>query len=220
LAFSGAVALAADADGLVAQYHFDEGKGTAVADSSPFKNVGEAKGGVAWAQGVSGTALSFNGADAYVEVPATASLDLKNGTIEAWVFARVPSGGICFAPTGAWEDERFVCAFGFRDPPRMMVTVADGKAFAAQEGGALPLKQWCHVAATCDGTNIVYYLNGAVVLSGAQTVTPVTKGIPLTIGKDCGLAPDFFDGLIDEVSVYNRALTAAEVAQHAKKYAK
>ena len=91
LALSGAVALAADADGLVAQYHFDEGQGGTVADSTPNKNIGSLKGEVAWVKGVSGMALSFSGTDGYVEVPPSASLDLKNGTIEILSLERKPA---------------------------------------------------------------------------------------------------------------------------------
>lgn len=214
------ITLAADADGLVAHYAFDEGQGLAVDDSTPNKNAGQIKGDTAWVKGISGMALSFNGTNGYVEVPASDSLDLKNGTIEAWVYARTSSGGISFAPSGRWEDQRFVCSLGFREPPLLCVAVGDGKAYNVSQGGVLPVKQWCHVAVTCDGKSIVYYLNGAALMSVRQTVTPVTKGVPLAIGKDCGLGPDFFNGIIDEVSVYNRALSADEIAKRATTYAK
>ena len=83
-----AVVTAAPPVGLVAAYGFDEGTGTAVADSSGNGNGGTVSGAT-WAVGKFGTALSFDGVNDIVNVADSASLDLTTGmTIEAWLLPR------------------------------------------------------------------------------------------------------------------------------------
>ena len=76
----------ADDDGLVAEWHFDEGSGSVLVDSSGNGNDGVINGAT-WVGGVSGSALSFDGVDDYVEVPHDSSLDFGYGdlSISSWM---------------------------------------------------------------------------------------------------------------------------------------
>ena len=81
----------------------------------------------------------------------------------------------------------------------------------ALRGPALPLRRWSHLAMTWDGSVMRVYANGAQVASHALAgAAPVSDG-PLRIGGNA-IWPEFFKGVIDEVRVYDRALSAAEIA--------
>jgi hypothetical protein len=73
-------------NGLVGYWSFNEGAGTAAMDSSGNGNTGTLINGPTWVSGKSGTALSFDGADDYVEIPETQSLNLSSAlTVSAWI---------------------------------------------------------------------------------------------------------------------------------------
>ena len=74
----------------------------------------------------------------------------------------------------------------------------------------LPLNTWTHLAATYDGATLRFYVNGVQVSSLAQTGSIVTSSNPLQIGGD-SIYGQYFEGTIDEVRVYNVALTAAQI---------
>jgi Concanavalin A-like lectin/glucanases superfamily len=74
----------------------------------------------------------------------------------------------------------------------------------------LALNTWTHIATTYDGTSQRLYINGVLVATKAQTGTIAAGNQPLRIGGN-NVSGEFFQGLIDEVRVYNRALSAAEI---------
>jgi concanavalin A-like lectin/glucanase superfamily protein len=79
------------------------------------------------------------------------------------------------------------------------------------EGTAgLPLNTWSHLAATYDGATLRLYVNGAQVSSRALTGAMRVTGQPLRIGGNAVWA-EWFSGRIDEVRVYSRALSAAQI---------
>ena len=75
---------------------------------------------------------------------------------------------------------------------------------------ALPINAWSHIAATYDGATLRLYLNGTLVSSQARTGAIATSTNPLQIGGD-SIYGQFFQGAIDEVRIYNRALAQAEI---------
>jgi hypothetical protein len=75
---------------------------------------------------------------------------------------------------------------------------------------ALPTNTWTHLAVTYDGAALRLYVNGVQVASLAQTGHLVTSANPLQIGGD-SLYGQYFQGTIDEVRIYNQALSASEI---------
>ncbi len=69
---------------------------------------------------------------------------------------------------------------------------------------------WTHLATTYDGTTQNLYVNGALVASRPQAGAVVTAPNPLHIGGD-SIWGEYFSGIIDEVRIYNRALSQAEI---------
>jgi len=83
---------------------------------------------------------------------------------------------------------------------------------AARGTASLPINTWSHIATTYDGANQRFYVNGILVgtTPGAGSIT-VSNGA-LRIGGNNSSTGEFFQGFIDEVRIYNRALSAADIA--------
>lgn len=75
---------------------------------------------------------------------------------------------------------------------------------------ALPLNTWTHLALTYDGAMLRFYVNGVVVSSSPETFFLTRSTNPLCIGGD-PTQGQFFSGIIDELRVYNLALSAAQI---------
>jgi hypothetical protein len=199
--------------GLVAAYGFNAGAGTTAADASGQQNTGAISGAQWVAQGRYGAALRFDGVDDMVRVADAASLDLTSGmTLEAWVqpttlsgwrsvIMKEVSGGLAYT----------LYAHDNAPKPAAYVRIAGKTASDATSGtAALPLNTWSHLAATYDGATLRLYVNAVQVASRAVSGSIVTSANPLNVGGN-SVWGEYFSGLIDEVRVYSRALTAAEV---------
>ncbi|PYM89328.1 MAG: hypothetical protein DME04_26625 [Candidatus Rokuibacteriota bacterium] len=201
--------------GLVAAYGFSEGAGPTVADGSGNNNTGTLGSGVTWtAAGRYGSALVFNGAG-YVTVPNATSLQLTNGmTLSAWIYpTAVPTN---WATTVMKEQpNEFVYVLYAGSPAnRPNVYINQGPGTSTEHGfagpSALPLSAWSHLASTYDGTTLRLYVNGVQVGSQAVGGPIATSTGALRIGGN-GVWNEYFQGRIDELRVYNRALSAAEI---------
>jgi glucose/arabinose dehydrogenase/PKD repeat protein len=203
------------ATGLVAAYGFNEGAGTTVADASGTGNAGTTSGTTWNSGGRFGSALSFNGSSASVAVPNRASLDLNSGmTLEAWLRPTALNGGVGGWRTVLFKERGGGMGYGLYandDGARPAVHVDINGEQRTRGTGQLALNTWTHLAATYDGATLRLYVNGSEVSSKAQTgPIPATTG-PLKIGGNA-VWGEWFAGLIDEVRLYNRALTAGEIA--------
>jgi chitodextrinase len=191
---------------LVAAYAFNEGAGTGVADASGSGNGGSI-GSATWvAAGKFGNALSFNGSNAHVTVNDSASLDLTTAmTLEAWVFPATAAGWRDVIYKGA-DDIYYLEGSSDSGAP------ATGGTFTTALKGttALPLNAWSHLAATYDRSTLRLYVNGVQTASRAVTTPISTSTGALTIGGNA-LYGQHFAGRIDEVRIYNTALTAAQI---------
>jgi uncharacterized protein YjdB len=197
--------------GLVAAYAFNEGVGNTVTDASGHGNTGTISGATWTASGKFGGALSFNGSSSWVTVNDAASIDLTNGvTLEAWVklstvtgwqavVIKERPGGLIYALYAANTNQS--------GPVAALHTSSDTNLYGPPP---LPVNTWAHVAATYDGATLRLYVNGVQVNSQAFSGQMPLSASPLRIGGD-SVWGEYFNGAIDEVRVYNRALSAAEI---------
>lgn len=200
-----AISVINPSSGLVAAYGFEEGLGNVLTDLSGNGNNGAITSG-SWTNGRFGKALFFNGSGTLVTVNDSPSLALSTGmTIEAWV-----------NPTalGGWRDVvykandiYFIEGSTPTGPPCAGGTFAGSSLYSTN---ILPLNVWTHLATTYDGATLRFYVNGVQVATRAQTGSIQTSADPLTIGGDL-VAGQYWSGRIDEVRVYNRALSAAQI---------
>jgi len=198
---------AAQASGPVAAYGMSEGAGTTIADASGNGNTGTLGTGVTWtAQGHTGPGLLFNGTSGRVTIDDAVSLRLAAGmTLEAWVNPQ--------AVTGSWRDviykgdDNYYLEATSTNASRPGAGGTFGTAYGA---AALAANAWTHLAVTYDRANIRVYVNGTQVSSVAATAAILTSANPLSIGGDA-IYGQYFQGTIDDVRVYNRALAAAEI---------
>ena len=203
-------AASADPPALVAAYGFDEGSGTTVTDASGNGNNGTVANTTWRTAGKFGGALSFNGTSSVVTVPNSASLQLSSGmTLEAWVDPSKVSA--------AWRDviykanDNFYLEATSSNASRPDGGLIAGGSYADAFGtSALAANTWSYLTETYDGSTLRLYVNGTQVASTAHTGAISTSTNPLQIGGD-SLYGQFFAGLIDEVRVYNVALSAAQI---------
>jgi hypothetical protein len=202
---------AAPPEGLVAGYGFDEGTGTTVADVTANNNAGSVSGAT-WATGRFGAALSFDGTDDQVTVPDANSLDLTTGmTLSAYVRPR--------ALGTAWRTVIFkersgnlvYSLYANQNTSVPIGEITVGTSVTGVKGTTqLPLDAWRHLAVTYDGANLRLYVDAVQVGSVAKTGPLVTSTGALRIGAN-SIWGERFNGLIDEVRIYNRALPPAEI---------
>lgn len=205
--------------GLVAAFSFDEADGTTANDGSGNGHVGTIQGAVRVA-GIRAGALQFDGVDDWVTVPDAASLDLTAGmTLEAWVNPTAMTGWetVLMKEHGV-EDFAYVLyahdggalAGGAPVPSGSVRTSAGHQTLRGPS--ELPAGTWTHLATTYDGVTQRLFVNGVQVASREQSGDITVSGGVLRIGGNGSFAGEFFEGLIDEVRVYNRALDASEIA--------
>ena len=196
--------------GLIAAYGFAEGSGSTVADVSGNNNTGTISGATWTTAGRFGGALLFNGTNAVVTVPNAVSLQLTTGmTLEAWVYPTV-------TPTG-WRavidknvDRYYLMASSTpNNRPSVGGTWTGGKTNLAAPT-ALPINTWTHLATTFDGATVRLFVNGTQVASRAEPTPLTSSTATLQIGGNA-YSDEFFAGRIDEVRIYNRALTVGEI---------
>ncbi len=172
-------------------------------------NEGTLTNGATFGSGQVGQAFQLDGIDDFVNVPDSNNLDFAPTapiTVDAWVF-RTGSASVMHI-----LGKRDGCSsFNYQ----MAFDTANGLQFNSSSGGVftgvqLPMNQWVHLAATFDGTTFTFYIDGTQVATGTGTLGPVNTA-PFRIGAS-GTCGSTFAGLIDEVEIFNRALSAEEIA--------
>jgi Concanavalin A-like lectin/glucanases superfamily len=220
-------ALAAPEDGLVLHYAMETLSQGTVTDASPSSlhgHVVAASGTVRLGTGLAGygRALQLTGTQhQYVDVPMSTALDVDRYTLSAWVrYTGVEND----QTLGRWEVLEKAGAYWMNVRTNGLVRVggfyggcanASWKYFDSTR--ALPVNRWKHVASTYDGTWLSVYIDGRAAGSTRVSGRTCVSGEPLAVGAKNnptkGLLEAFWDGRLDEVRVYDRALTATEVAQ-------
>jgi hypothetical protein len=216
--------------GLVSAWLFDDGTAT----DATGRNNGIVHGATQ-AAGKYGNCLSFDGVDDYVEIPDSPSLHLPEGlTVAAWINVNnsVNHAGICAKHIKIGWGANFSWRVATNTGTNLTwgrCTEGSEKYFATD--GVLPgTGEWVHVAMTCMSpdapTNQRAYVNGEDITDvtgqgGNLTAEPpflVFEGVPVEIGVGRAQGGTegndmFYDGLIDEVVVYNRGLTSSDIVE-------
>ncbi len=207
----------------VGLWHFDENSDSTAYDSTSYDNDGTISGAVWTSDSKSGSALSFDGIDDYISILDDDSLDLSSSfTISTWF----KLNGDGTAAKSYWTlINKNPTSYGYNDPFHLFVTSTD-YYFNVRVGDGVDYYEissninvndgdWHMGLLIFDDDNDVYklYLDGELV--GSQAVDsswiPTTNTGDLIIGN-WPAYNDFFNGVIDEVAVYNKSLTSDEVS--------
>lgn len=203
-------------NGLVGWWQFNEGEGTIASDSSVYSNDGDIVG-ASWVDGKYGKAINLNGSTDFVEVSDDVSLHLSEITISVWIKrGRINTEEmICSKYDGNYNEwylyilsnNRFGLLIG--DGSDNSVAYSVSPTYDLDETGV-----WYHLVGTFDGTNLKLYLNGVDVTDGSVTQDSLNNYTNvIRIGKASWYDGLHFDGIIDEVRIYDHALTPDEILQ-------
>lgn len=196
--------------GAVAVYGFEETGGvTTVNDGSGNANTGSIAGATR-VLGKYGNGLRFNGFNSIVTVPSSPSLNPTSGiTLMAWLNPDVQdSWKIAAMKEGATETWTLLANDG-SSHPRAGVR-AGGNLVGLSGPAALPINTWTHFALTYDGATFAVYVNGVLANSVPITGALSSSTNPFVIGGS-SVWGEYFQGIIDEVRIYNRGLTQSEI---------
>jgi hypothetical protein len=193
--------------GLVGSWNFDEGSGTIAGDGSGNGNNGTLINGPTWVIGKYGNALSFNGVGNYVNVVASSSLNYDGWssiTISGWFINSAPQVSIRminlgYPSVGVDGSGRLYFELHWQDNSAKSITTT------------LPTdSQWHFVVGTYDGSTQQMYLDGVLVGQNSKIGTLLYIASGVQVGSKYG-SSEFYSGIIDDVRIYNRALSASEI---------
>jgi hypothetical protein len=198
----------------VAHWTFDEGSGTTTADATGNGNAGTLQGPT-WTTGRSGAALSFDGVNDYVQVSNPTALKMTSAlSLCAWIYPQGPGGkpvegGAIVCKEAEYEVARFVdgtiqWAFANSNPGWKWINT----------GYVAPLNQWTHIAVVYNNGSVTTYADGRQVhtYAGSGPIGSFNPAInDLRIGGRLQYGPQYFNGQMDDVRLYNYPLSASEV---------
>ena len=211
--------VAVSVNGAVGYWTLDEATGTSAVDSSGYGNVGTLVNGPTHVSGKVANGLQFDGVSAYMRVATSSSLSVTNAfSIAAWVkldaagqwqtiVSKLVSEGVNAYPFSDYALMAVASGTGF--VTRVSVTTA-GSFNLLDSTNVVSYGAWHHLAGVYDGSTLKVFVdgvqNGSVLVSG----TVSSNGQPLFIGRN-GAGGDSMKGQLDDVRIFRRALSGAEV---------
>ncbi len=209
---------------LVVHYAMEENVGNQLRDSSTYLNHATLTGGPTLVPGMKGLAMHFDGSTQYGLAADNPSLDITNAiTLMAWLKPEKQDTQDLFkkASIDNTDGYELTLATGSSSagPGRVFVRFnqkTNGNTYRLNSTVQYPYDgaTWIHVAATYDGSTIKMYINGQLDATLPAGITIAANALPLSIGAQSDLQRKY-QGSMDEIRIYNRALSAAEIAAFA-----
>ncbi len=208
-----------ESDGLVGYWPLDEGSGTTTLDASGNGHTGTLVNGPLW---IDGPSLDFDGLDDHIDV-GTFDVTGTAMTLAAWIFPEdldncvARDCRIVSKATGTAENDHFfmlsTIQSGNETRLRFRLKTGGTTSTLIASSGSLSENTWQHAAAVYDGSSMLLYLDGALVGSTSKTGSlTADDSVSVWIGGNPPSGTERpWDGLLDEVRIYGRALTAAEI---------
>jgi hypothetical protein len=203
----------------MSKWSFDEGSGCAANDSYGGNN-GILKNNCpsvspSWVVGKTGNALSFNGSSNNILVNDSVNLNFTTSmSISTWIKWNInPTTGTAYATiVNKNGDSQYRLQHNATNSKfEFGVKTNLGSTYVSSTTAPL-VGVWYHLVGTWDGNLVKIYVNGVLEQTGTRTGTIPASTIPFKIGSS-SLDARWFNGVIDEVSLWNRALTQQEITQ-------
>jgi hypothetical protein len=198
----------------VAAYSFDAGSGTTLADTTGKGHTGTIREAVWTTTGKYGGALRFDGVNDWVTIADSADLRLSTGmTLEAWVNPSNNTGWRTAIFKERTGDLAYALYSGGSTTPLGTITNTGvgGYGEAAGPAGSAPaVSTWTHLAVTYDGATLRLFKNGAQIAASAFAGSIFAGTGPLRLGGN-QVWSEWFAGQLDDVRVYDQALTATQI---------
>ena len=186
--------------GMVAWWTFNEGSGTKAMDYGGLGFNGTISGSV-WTNGIVGGAMYFGGS-AYIDITGIVSTS-TNFTFCSWVKSSTTTANSYLLDFGSG---RLVIALISDASPQAGVYSGSWARFVQA-----PTNGWNHLAFVCSGTASQLYTNGVLASSAGYSGKQIGGGA--RIASQYNLTTDTVTGTLDDMRIYNRALSASEIAQ-------
>ncbi len=207
-------------EGLVSYWDFDDVTDDGIADDVVGGNDGTINGGAAYVTGKFGKALQFDGTGDYVEVADDSSLHFGTGdfTLALWVKRGDAAYGGPLISKVKKESSGPIKVLAFYISSSSLLP---GNAVITTSSAGTPAKSndvsseesvdtiWTHLVVVRRGKRLELYENGKLDAFSSRDLVDFDNDQPLLLGKD--VTPSFFTGLLDEVRIYSRALSADEI---------
>ena len=201
---------------LVGHWKFDENTGSSAADSSGNNNTGTINGASWSSGGKDGSCLDFDGSFDYVSIANSASLQISGDiTISAWVKADTISAQHCIVGHGTTTSSVQNTYLYIWYSAWLGGSHQSGNdEYASSSVSSGDIGSWVHIAIVYDDEDWFLYRNGSLIDSHETEQGAVNvSSSRWAIGAPSTLTSRFFDGLIDEVRIYGRALSGADITE-------
>jgi hypothetical protein len=194
-------------ENLILLLSFDKVAGNKVIDESGKGNDAEISGALTQVQGKFGQAMSFDGATNWLTIPSNDTLNPDQITVVVWAKPDVIADchRIFSKDDGAKRNyEMSFCG----ETIEFATWNRTGRAIPA--GPGVIENEWSHLSATFDGTAVKLYINGVVINQLPLDGILQNTDVELIIGRFAE-GKELYSGLLDELAIYNKALTEAEI---------
>jgi hypothetical protein len=193
-------------EAIVGMWLFDEGTGEIAEDSSEKGNDGEIFGNPKWVDGKFGEALEFDG-QSYVKVPDDGSLDITEAiTIALWIQPSSLAGWQYMVAKGYDNCYQIDSNSDWNGHLMLRIYTPGATELLGPAVADLETGTWYHLAAVYDGSEMRFYVDGELNNSAAKTGNITPNDDDLYIAQDA-INQEYFHGIIDEVAIFNVALT-------------
>ncbi|UCG48833.1 MAG: LamG domain-containing protein, partial [Phycisphaerales bacterium] len=202
---------AQDDPNLVGWWKCDDGSGNTAADSSGLGNNGNLVNNPQWVAGYDGGGLRFNGSSSYVDCGNPAAFDITGQvTLALWVKTEDAANGQHNPYVGKGDTSY---AIKHHTSNSIEFFIYDDTWYTARASLDSSFNGvWHHVAGTYDGANLKVYVDGALQATTAYVGSIASSTYAVNIARNSQVTGRFYAGAVDDVRIYDRALTDAEVA--------
>jgi len=192
-------------DGLLALWHFDENSGTIAEDAQG--GFDGTINGAGWTSGISHSGLAFNAIDGGVTIPANTALNLTGDEISLtfWFKMNEIAEAGCFL----FHNTKYILYIDGNGKVSFAIYNPEYHSVVTDWSDRILDTDWHFVAATYDGTAMKLYIDNQLMKSSDQTGNLNSRLTEIHMGNQSSYR--FLDGLMDEVAIYNRAITVDEI---------